>query len=375
MADKNKAAKPKRSTKSTQPKKDATSKLKEVADKTKTAAQSAVAEATGKGKKSSKTRKDGKLSNFRQKLAGLGVKTGPNKKLIVIAGVAAISALILTLGVFGFRIYKSKAEDRATRIAASVVPYPVLSVNGNVFWNTITYGEYQFELASIKKFYESQGQDLSSDEGKQRLTELKQELMKQLIDQQIITQEAARQRIKVSAKEVDDEYSKLAENAGGQDKVKETLQKLYGWTIDDFKSKIRFSLVQKKLADTISNDPSKNGVAKAKADDLLAQVKAGADFGELAKKNSEDTSASNGGDLGFIEKGQTVAEFEEASFKLAVGEVSGVVKTQYGYHIIKALEKQDDKVKVAHILIKGVDLESWLTEQREKAKVSTYLKI
>lgn len=376
MAEKNKAAKPKRSTKSTGPKKETASKLKNVATTTKTAAQSAVANATGKSQKTDKNSdKKSKLSGFRQKLAGLGVKTGPNKKLIVIAGVAALSALVLTIGFFGVRVYKYKADDRATRIAASIVPYPVLSVNGNVVWNTVTYSDYLFELSSIKKFYESQGQDLSSEEGKQRLSELKQELSKQLIDQQIITQEAARQRIRVTSKEVDDEYSKLAENAGGQDKVKETLQKLYGWSISDFKSKIRFSLVQKKLGDTISANDAKNGVAKAKAEDLLAQLKAGADFAELAKKNSEDTSASNGGDLGLIEKGQTVAEFEEAAYKLEVGQISGVVKTQYGYHIIKVTAKDGEKVQVSHILIKGVDLESWLTEQREKAKISNYLKI
>ncbi|MBP9827293.1 peptidyl-prolyl cis-trans isomerase [Candidatus Saccharibacteria bacterium] len=152
------------------------------------------------------------------------------------------------------------------------------------------------------------------------------------------------------------------------------MQKLYGWTVDDFKKKIDFSLVQKKLADKITNDPSRNGVAKAKADDLLNQIKGGADFAELAKKNSEDSSAANGGDLGFIEKGQTVTEFEEAAYALKAGEVSGVVKTQFGFHIIKCLEVKEDKVKVAHILIKGVDLESWLKDQRAKAKIVRYFK-
>jgi parvulin-like peptidyl-prolyl isomerase len=316
-----------------------------------------------------------KKSEFQNKLSRLGIKTKPNRKLVVIAGITALSSLIITLVTFGVLIYHYKSEAKVVRIAANIVPYPVLSVNGNVLWNTETYGSYLFELSSIRKFYESQGQDLTTDDGKKQLVELKEQLMTQLEDQQLVSQEAAKQRIKVTPKEIDDEFNKLTENAGGPDKVKETLQKLYGWTVDDFKKKIRFSLVQQKLADKISNDSSLNGVAKAKAEDLLKQIKGGADFAELAKTNSEDSSASAGGDLGFITKGQTVAEFEEAAFKLEVGQVSDIVKTQFGYHIIKSLEKKDDTVHVSHILIKGVDLESWLKEQRDKAKIGRYFKI
>jgi hypothetical protein len=72
------------------------------------------------------------------------------------------------------------------------------------------------------------------------------------------------------------------------------------------------------------------------AEEILIELKQGADFSELAKLKSIDAnSAVNGGDLGFFSKGQMIEEFEEAAFKLRVGQLSPVVPTQYGYHIIK----------------------------------------
>ena len=86
--------------------------------------------------------------------------------------------------------------------------------------------------------------------------------------------------------------------------------------------------------------------ARAQAEQVLAQVKAGKDFGDLAKQYSQDPgSAQNGGDLGWAERSSFVAPFADALFGMSVGEIKGPVKTQYGYHIIRLDEIQAGKGK------------------------------
>lgn len=126
--------------------------------------------------------------------------------------------------------------------------------------------------------------------------------------------------------------------------------------------------------------------AKAKAEDLLAQLKAGANFEELAKKNSDCPSAPQGGDLGMFGHGQMVPEFDQAAFALNPGELSGVVTTKFGYHIIKLEEKKPAgtiaEAEVAPNIREylatqktGEAVEKRLVKIREKAKVELLMKL
>jgi peptidyl-prolyl cis-trans isomerase D len=85
---------------------------------------------------------------------------------------------------------------------------------------------------------------------------------------------------------------------------------------------------------------------KTRAEDLLKQLKQGADFAELAKKDSQDPgSAAKGGDLDWVVRGQTVKPFEDAAFSLKPRELSGIITTDYGFHIVQVLEKQEARLR------------------------------
>jgi parvulin-like peptidyl-prolyl isomerase len=90
------------------------------------------------------------------------------------------------------------------------------------------------------------------------------------------------------------------------------------------------------------------------ADSLVTRARTGEDFSELAALYSDDGTAADGGDLGWFGRGEMVPEFEEAAFALGPGEISDVVRTQFGFHVIKTDEHLGERVKARHILISFV---------------------
>ena len=138
-----------------------------------------------------------------------------------------------------------------------------------------------------------------------------------------------------------------------QTKLEQTVQpteaellRAYNENKDNFRTPERVK-VRHILLKSDGKDPKADAAVKAKAEDILKQLKAGGNFAELAKKNSQDPgSAANGGELpDWTVRGQTVPEFEKAAFSLKPGELSGLIKTEYGYHILQVEAHEQPTLK------------------------------
>ena len=147
-----------------------------------------------------------------------------------------------------------------------------------------------------------------------------------------------------------------------QVKVEESdLRQYYSQHLSDYRVPDRVKVAH-ILFKTTGKTPAEVATIEKTAADVLNQIRAGGNFGDLAKKYSEDSTAQAGGELGWLVHGQTVAEFDSMAFSLKPGDVSGLVKTTYGFHILKIEDKQ-----VAHLQsfdeVKGSILDE-LTKQR-----------
>jgi peptidyl-prolyl cis-trans isomerase C len=184
----------------------------------------------------------------------------------------------------------------------------------------------------ITKMLSAQAEPLSFEEYKQKLVENGRNF------------EEEKERIREGLA-----YQKILEaQIGGKINITEDdAKKFYDENPKQFETaeQIRVSHILIKPVYIKGGDPNEaKALADKKAKDLLQKIKNGADFAVLAKASSACPSAPKGGDLGFISKGDTTPVFEETAFKLEVGQVSDIVKTEYGYHIIKVTDHKDASI-------------------------------
>ncbi len=159
---------------------------------------------------------------------------------------------------------------------------------------------------------------------------------------------------------------------GGKPQVSDAdVQAYYNAHQDQYQVKEQVKVRHILIAVPSGADSKTDAAAKAKAEDLLKQIKIGGNFADLASKNSDDPGSKvQGGELGWLDRGKTVPEFDKAAFTLSPGQTSDLIKTQFGYHILQVEEK-----KTAHLRplveVKG-EILPVLEQQKSGAAMQTF---
>jgi len=228
------------------------------------------------------------------------------------------------------------------------------------------------------------------------------QILQEMINETLLAQEAKKAGVSITQERVDEELAKVKTNLGDQ---YDYVLSMYGMT----EASLRTTLEQNLLAFEISTkdivvtedqiaadykanpdyylEPAQVRAShilvrtKEEAQAILDELKKGADFVELAKTKSIDTgTAANGGDLGFFASGAMTEAFETAAFKLNVGQLSPIVETEYGFHVILCTDKKAEKMPTleeAHDLIiekikgeQAKNIDTLLLEIKDKSTVT-----
>jgi len=263
----------------------------------------------------------------------------------------------------------------------------------------------RYLLGKVEAFAEINGEKITKDEFYERLeAEAGQAVFSQMLAEKLILQAAKDAGISVEQSEVDEELNMIKLQFGSEDIFNYALMQ-NGLTEESLREQITFSLYAFKLStnDVVIEDaevkdyfeknkknfdePEKVRIAhilvndEKTAEEILDQIKKGDKFEDLVKTKSIDTTTkNNNGELGYVAKGQMPKDFEDLVFTTKVNEVaSEVIKTDDGYHIIKVLEKveekpanyEDSKDLVKEILLrqKAKPINEVLTELKDKATI------
>ena len=272
----------------------------------------------------------------------------------------------------------------------------------------ISRQQLKTEMNRLKqRFY---GDKMSVEQKKQ----MKKEVLEILIGGKILYMASQEKGLKVTAKEIDDFRTKSKKAYPDTNKFKnnftdsdlrqqiainkfitkefadktkitdEESKKYYNDNINDFTqpAQVMASHILIKVSPNASKEDK--AIALKKINDVQNKLQGGADFAAIAKKYSEDKSKENGGNLGFFMKGQMAKPFEDEAFRLKIGEVSKIVTTKFGYHIIKVTDKKpavvipykEIEVKLKNYLKQRAiqaKIEKFIAKRKKTLKIETYL--
>jgi foldase protein PrsA len=315
----------------------------------------------------------------------------------------SVAAAVVLVIVGGGAYALTGNARRGTAVAATVNGEPI-------YWSQVD--------AEMKRAAASFGVDPNSAEFERQRKDLEKAVIDQLVAGRLVMQEARKRNLTVPDKDIDEQIESIRKRFPSSEEFDTAMQR-NGFTAASLRDAIRVNLTQRKLAEavapvTVTDDEIRKAfqgnraqydkpeqrklshilfavrekgmetVAQAKAKIVQARLADGAKFEDLAKQYSDDPgSAQRGGELGFVGRGSLVKEFEEAAWTLKPGETSGLVRTQYGLHIIRlheiraAVKADFEKAKgeIRDQLAaerRGKAFEAWVEQQRKAAKIERF---
>ncbi|MDI3481209.1 MAG: foldase protein PrsA [Tepidanaerobacteraceae bacterium] len=311
-------------------------------------------------------------------------------------------AVAVLIGISGCGIIQKETTEGKIIDGKEVIAV----VNGE----KILKSDFDRQVKQVKSALEANGQDFSTDEGKKNLKEMKEKVLESMIKDVLALQQAKKQNVTLKPNQLEEAESQLEAYHGGKDALDNYL-KQQGLDRKTFEKVLKDQLIINNLKEKLTSDvkvtdedvkkyyesnkdmfklPSPEIRAshilvatEEEAQEILAQIKAGKDFAELAKKYSIDPGTKDkGGDLGYFGKGTMDPEFEKVVFSLKQGEVSQPVKTKFGYHIIRvtgertSLSFDDVKDYIKKNLEssrKDEEFNKYLDEWQKQSKIEKYL--
>lgn len=270
----------------------------------------------------------------------------------------------------------------------------------------VTEEEFNEELDLNRSMYNREyGEEFLLEvgpDGQTRERKLKQQILDTLIIEKLIEEDSKEQEINVTQEEVDTALEEIKKTAGSQEEYEELLR-TNGMSVEYFQKGIRKNIIMERhyekyleeieikdedIEKYFEENKEDLAVVRARhillndeehAKDVLKMLKEGADFEEVALAESLDSnSGAQGGDLGYFVRAKMIKEFSDAAFALEVGEISGLVKTEIGYHIIKLEDKvetlEDFQEQIAMIL-KQEKYKKYVEELKNKADIKIFLEL
>lgn len=250
----------------------------------------------------------------------------------------------------------------------------------------ITLQEYQKQVTEWEAAFVGQNTQLSETDKQTMLEQGRRQVLDVMIEQALIEQAAADEGLTVSDQELDQAIARDIQENGGQDKFDAWLQG-NNWTYEEYRSRQRSMMISFRMFERVTrNVPTQAEQVHArhilvsdedKANEILSELQSGVDFEQLARQHSLDPSTKeSGGDLGFFPRGTLVVpQVEEAAFALSVGQISSVIPSSMGYHIVQVVERVQDKplTDEAWQALKEATFRRWVSELWQQADVQVLI--